>query len=101
MKLRSTIKKVFARVTAVIFIFAGLLFGKTPDFKPQPNPSVKNRITSVQQAVKQLSPPERDRLILTAQWGNWPNWGNWRNWNNWSNWNNWRNWGNWGNWGNF
>ena len=88
----------FLKKLSAVFVFGGLLFGRTTEPK---QPSVPMRIAAVQKVIQQLPAHQRDPLILSAQWGNWNNWANWVNWNNWGNWANWNNWNNWGNWSNY
>jgi hypothetical protein len=98
MKLPVGLKKFLLKITSVIFVSAGMLFGRTTQPKPQSTPSIRERIAAVQKAAQQQPGTTHQPAVLAAQWGNW---GNWRNWNNWANWTNWNNWGNWGNWANY
>ena len=86
---RSVFKKI-----SFLFVFGGLLFGRTTEPK---SPSVPERIAAVQKAVQELPTTLRQPVIFRAQFGNWGNWNNLNNWANWVNWNNWNNWGNWSN----
>lgn len=101
MKFLSHFKKPWLKIASVIFVFTGLLFGRTTNSKPRPTPSVRDRITAVQKAIQHTPEAARQPHVLNAQWGNWNNWPNWANWNNWNNWANWANWNNWGNWINY
>jgi hypothetical protein len=84
----------------LVFVFLGLLSGKTTQSRASDTPSIPERIAAVQKSVQALPEAIREPLMFEAQWGNWANWANWNNWNNWGNWANWNNWNNWGNWAN-